>query len=181
MLALLLITAFPATVRAASDRFAADPFAKGAHYWAVTSGISDDATLGWIYLTQVNASYYVAEDVAVDCGGIVGYVNARRMPGGALGGLQLGLRWHVAKRQRWSTYLDMLAGAVYQQHPITPETLRFNFDLQPGIGATYRVNDAMLLLGGFRWHHLSNSQVRGRRHNFGYDGPMLYLGLTKPF
>ena len=167
--------------RAAADRLAADPFAKGSRHVAVTAGVSDDGTLGWIYLTELNASYYVAEDVAVDYGGIIGYINATRMPSGAFGGPQLGLRWHVAKNPRWSTYLDMLAGAVYQQHPITPETLRFNFDLQPGIGATYRVSDTAMLQGGFRWHHLSNSQVRGRRHNFGYDGPMLYVGVRRTF
>ena len=165
----------------ASDPLAADPFIKGSRYWSVAANASCDATLGWVYLTQINASYYVAENVAIDYGGIIGYVNAERMPSGALGGPQLGLRWHVAKSQRWSTYLDFLAGAVYQQHPITPETLRFNFDLQPGVGATYRLNDTAILLGGFHWHHLSNSQVRGRRHNFGYDGPMLYVGLMRFF
>ena len=47
--------------------------------------------------------------------------------------------------------------------------------------ATYRLSHDTSLQGGLRWHHLCNAQVRGRRHNYGYDGPLLYLGLTRSF
>ena len=200
----LIISSFPTTVHAhastsdsagapkdassvaspspsASDSFAADPFAKGARYWSVTAGASYDASLGQIYLTEINVSHYVAENLAVECGGILGYANMKRTESGALGGIDLGVRWHFAKNPHWSTYLEAIAGAVYQQHPLAVNTLRFNFDLQPGLGASYRLNTATLLQSGFRWHHLSNSQVRGRAHNFGYDGPLLYLEVLRSF
>lgn len=91
------------------------------------------------------------------------------------------MRWHVAKRNPWSLYVEALAGAVYQRHPITPASLRFNFDLQGGGGVTYRVSRNAMLAGGIRAHHLSNARVRGRNHNMGYDAAMLYLELMKSF
>ena len=184
VLAWLLIGSFATAVRAdplASDRVAADPFAKGSRAWSVTTGTSYDAGLASVYSTQINISQYIADDVSVEYGAIFGYIDARRMPGGVLGGPELGMRWHFAKRERWSTYLEGLVWAVYQQHPFTDRTLRFNFDLQPGGGATYRFSQNALVRGGLRWQHLSNAQVRGRAHNFGYDGPMLYLGMMETF
>ena len=70
---------------------------------------------------------------------------------------------------------------MFQQNPFTERTLRLNFDLQPGAGATYRLSHYTMWQGGFRWHHLSNAQIRGRAHNFGYDGPMLYIKLMRSF
>ena len=183
-LAGLLIGAFAATASAspsASTPLSSDPFATGSRYWSATAGASADATLGWIYLGQAAVDYYVADRLAVEYGGLFGYANANRMPSGVLGGIELGMRWHMTSGPRWSTYVEGLAGAVYQQYPLTPPTLRFNFDLQPGLGATYRLSNTTMCRGGFRWHHLSNSQVRGRAHNFGYDGPLLYLGLLQSF
>ena len=162
---------------------ASDPFAKGSTYWSVTGAgsLSVSTSLGWIHLTELNVSYYLIDDLAVSCGGIIGYINARQSPGGALGGPDLGLRWHYAKGHRWSTYAEALVGAVFQQHPLAEEGLRFNFDLQPGAGASYQLNDRALLQGGLRWHHLSNARIRGKEHNPSYDGPMMYLQLTRPF
>jgi len=91
------------------------------------------------------------------------------------------MRWHVAKGKQWSMYIEALEGAVYQRHPITPASLRFNFDLQGGGGATYRVSPDTMLAGGVRAHHLSNARVHGRNHNMGYDGMMLYLELMRSF
>ncbi len=158
-----------------------DLFEKGSRYWSVTAGASDDETLGYIYFTQIRVNHYLVENLALEYGGIFGYADAKRTPAGMLSGPEIGVRWHFAKHQRWSTYLEGLVGAVFQQHPLTPDSLRFNFDLQPGAGATYRLSPATILLGGFSWHHLSNAQIRGRAHNFGYDGPTLYLELMKAF
>ena len=144
-------------------------------------GASTDGALGEIYATQILTSYYPVENLAIECGGIFAYAETKRTPPGVLGGPELGVSWHFAKGERWSTYLEALFGAVLQQHPLAVNTLRFNFDLQPGAGATYRLNDDTMIQGGFGWHHLSNCQVRGRRHNFGYDGPTLRIGLTRSF
>lgn len=156
-----------------------DPFAQGARYWSVTAGTSRKPSLAWFALTQLGVSYYLADDLAIECGGQSGYVESERTSGGAFGGPQLGMRWHFAKKKRWSMYIEALAGAVYQRHPITPASLRFNFDLQGGGGATYRLGNTTMVAGGIRAHHLSNARVRGSNRNMGYDASMLYLELMR--
>ena len=178
ILALCLSTSAPA---ARADASTSDPFKKGARYGSVTAAISRKPSLAWIALTQAHVNYYPVEDMAIICGGMFGYLDADRTNPGALGGFEMGLRWHFAKQAKWSTYAEGLAGAVYQRHPITPQSLRFNFDLQGGGGATYRVSNRTLVAGGMRFHHLSNARVHGKEQNLGYDAPMLYLELLQSF
>lgn len=165
----------------AADAPAGDPFAKGARYWSVTAGASRDASLGTISLAQLHINYYVTHRLAVLYGGMFGYVNTNRTPAGVFAGPDVGLRWYWLQHGRWSTYAEGLAGMLLQTQPLTEESLRFNFDLQPGTGASYRLNDRTLVQGGFRWHHLSNARVRGKAHNFGYDAPLVYVELMKAF
>ena len=176
------VNAAPASsARAVAEHVTTDPFVKGARYWSITTGASRDASLGVETLTQININQYVAHRLAIIYGGMFGYVNTNRAPAAVLGGPDLGMRWQWIAAGRWSTYLEGLVGAVLQTHPLTEKSLRFNFDLEPGTGATYRLNERTLVQGGFRWHHLSNARVRGKAHNFGYDGPMLYVELLKAF
>ncbi|MBI5411176.1 MAG: acyloxyacyl hydrolase [Nitrospirae bacterium] len=147
----------------------------------MTAATSRKPSLAWFALTQLHASYYLVDDLALVYGGQFGYVEAPRTAGGVYGGPELGIRLHFAQGKRSSLYVEALAGAVYQQHSITPASLRFNFDLQGGGGATYRISHNTLLGGGVRAHHLSNARVRGRNHNMGYDGTMLYLELMRAF
>ncbi len=160
---------------------AADSFEKGSRYWSVTAATSRKPSLAWFALTQLHASYYLVDDLAITYGGQFGYVEASRTSGGAFGGSELGMRWHFAKRKQWSMYAEALAGAVYSRYPLTPASLRFNFDLQGGGGATYRVSHKTLLAGGIRAHHLSNARVHGKNQNLGYDAAMLYLELMRSF
>ena len=184
LVALEASTDLSPTVSAAMDdavRGTTDPFAKGMRYWSITAGASRDTSIGTMPLTQININQYVAHRLALVYGGMFGYINAQRTPAGVLIGPDLGLRWQWIAAGRWSTYLEGLVGAVWQTEPLTEQSLRFNFDLQPGTGATYRLNERTLVQGGFRWHHLSNARVRGKDHNLGYDGPMLYVELLKTF
>ncbi|MBI2884951.1 MAG: acyloxyacyl hydrolase [Candidatus Omnitrophica bacterium] len=181
VVASLLLALFPALGRAGSLAPALHPFAKGSRYWSATAGVAEDTSYGPIALAQVAVSHYIRDNLALEWGGMFGYADSKRTSGGVLGGAGLGLRWHVATRARWSWYLDALVGAVYQELPLSQDSLRFNFNLQPGGGATYRLSDTTLFQGGFRWYHLSNAGVRGKAHNLGYDGPMLYLGMLRSF
>lgn len=81
----------------------------------------------------------------------------------------------------WSAYLDGLVAPVLHEHALTPQSLRFNFDLEGGVGATRRVAAGLHLNGGLRWHHLSNARVRGKSRNLGYDVPLGYIGLLRNF
>ena len=181
LLLALLILSVSATASATPSIPASESFARGSHYWSVTGGTSRDRGLGWLYFTQLGLQYYIADNLAVTCGGIVGYMDARRADDGLLAGPEAGLRWHFAEGNRWSMYLDGVVGEVFQEHALTPARLRFSFDIQLGIGATYHVSRTLLYQSGLRWHHLSNGQIRGKDRNGGYDAPMLYLGLARSF
>ena len=157
------------------------PFGNGSRLWSITAGMSRDKQLGAIGLYQFSADHHVADDLALRVGGTIGYARPTRTPDGLQGGPELGGRWHFDRRGRCSRYLDGSVAAVWHQHSLTPESLRFNFDIQAGVGATYRLHEQLMLKGGLRWHHLSNARVRGKSHNLGYDGPMLYLGTLRPF
>lgn len=151
---------------------------EGQRAMAATVGGSRDIKLGQVVLLQLGVDYYIRDGVALRYGLLLGHAGAKRTRDGFYGGPQIGLRWHVLRGARWSLDLEAYGAAVYHEHALTEDSLRFNFDLQPGAGVTYRVNADSLLRGGLRWHHLSNARVRGKEHNLGYDGPMLYLGVV---
>ena len=159
----------------------AGPFSRGSRYWSVAAGTSRHRTFARLYISQIAVSHYVRQNLAMVYGGLVGYMDAERTTSGALAAPELGMRWHAVTRQRWSAYVDGLVGAMFQEHPLSQDSLQFNFDVQAGVGGTYRLTSQELLLGGFRWQHLSNAQIKGKKHNLGYDAPMLYLGLAKSF
>ena len=159
----------------------ADPFAEGNKFWAVRLAASRDSTLGEIYHAQVAAGKYYEDNLAFYLALSLGYADAQKAEDGIYGGPHVGLRWHFVNRDPWSLYLDASVGTVFHQHPITEESLHFNFDVQAGVGATWRIKRDMLLDAGVRWHHLSNARVKGKDQNLGYDGPMGYIGVVIPF
>lgn len=157
------------------------PFALGAGYWSLTEGFSRSNTKGDVYLTQIHFNRYLRDDLAFLLGGTIGYADAKRAEGGVFGGPEIGLRWHFAQNESWSVYLDGTVGAVFHEEALTPDSLRFNFDLQLGIGVTYRLTSRTMILGGVRSFHLSNARIQGRDENLGYDAPMGYIGLMTSF
>lgn len=158
-----------------------NPYKMGSRYWSVAEGVSYDKGYGPIVSTHLHGGYFVVNNIAVEYGAMVGYVEAERTEGGVLGGAQLGLRWHWLRRGRWSTFLDGFTSAVFQQHPISQDSIRFNFDVEAGGGGSYRLTETAMALAGFRWHHLSNAGIHGKKRNLGYDGPMLYLEFQHSF
>ena len=171
----------PAPASGSASAESLSPFAEGARYFSLTLGTSRDPSLGRIYLTQFSVDHYLWNDIALRAGFIFAYADARRNDDGVYGGPELGLRWHFLQHDRFSLHLDGSVAAVFHEHPLTENSLRFNFDLQAGLGAMYQLSDDLLLQGGVRWHHLSNARIRGKSRNLGYDGPMLYLGFLHAF
>jgi hypothetical protein len=157
------------------------PFAKDARHWSLTEGFSRSQTKGDVYLTQLHVSRYFRDNLAILFGGTIGYADAKRADGGVFGGPELGMRWHFAQDEIWSAFLDGSIGAVFHEEALTPDSLRFNFDLQLGVGATYRLSNQSMLLGGLRSFHLSNARIQGRDNNLGYDAPFIYIGLMRSF
>lgn len=155
--------------------------AAGQRVVIATYGSSRDGDIGRVHLSQLALGYYVADGLAAQVGVNLAYADPDEQPNGVQGGPEVGMRWHFLTRRDWSAYLDGSAAAVWHEHPLTANSLRFNFDLQGGVGATRSLTDDTSLMGGLRWHHLSNARVRGRSRNLGYDAPLLYGGLMHRF
>lgn len=157
------------------------PFARGTRLISASVGASRDADIGSIRAGHLGADYYPRDNLAVQVGLTLAYADPKTQPNGVYTGPRAGLRWHVLARTDWSAYVDGAVAPVLHEHPLTRESLRFNFDLHGGAGITRRLDDATHLAGGLRWHHLSNARVRGKSRNLGYDAPQAYLGVLRRF
>ena len=160
---------------------AADFFAKGSRTWAVQTGVSRDPSLGYIHSVQVEYGLFVRDNLSWIFGATFGYADAKRDRDGVLAGPEVGARWHVLRGERASFFIEGTAGIVLHQHPITEESLHFNFDLKAGAGMTWRLDERTAILSSLRWHHLSNARVKGKSRNLGYDGPMISVGIMRSF
>jgi len=172
---------------AASDSMRADPFAEGSRMvtaYGSTTLLDDDH--GNFFTGHLGVHYYFEDDLSIGLEGVGGYVEPnwtsleRPEPDedGIVGGLDLMLRQHFVTRRDWSLYLD---GGVGAQQASTdfPSDTRFNFRVQLGIGATWRVFDDAMLMGGVRYHHQSNASISD--NNDGGDWAQPYIGVMVPF
>jgi len=156
-------------------------FAEGSRTWTLMAGSSRDSSLGRIHSVQFEVNCFVRDGISWNFGGTFGYAESDAWRDGWIGGPEVGLRWHILRGERSSFFIEGSAGIVLQQHPLTRESLNFNFDLKAGAGVTYSINERTAVLTSLRWHHLSNARFRGKRRNLGYDGPMLAIGLIRSF
>lgn len=164
-----------------SQGFNADLFSKGSRLLSMTAGRSFDTRYGRISLLQLNVNEYILDNLAIHYGATFGYADTKRTKSGVCGGPELGIRLHFFKNQHWSTYAEASIAAGFYQYPVKEGTLKFNFDLQPGVGATFRITENAHVRGGMRWHHLSNARIGGSSRNYGYDGVMFYFGMMRSF
>ena len=183
LLVLVLSPAFPAHAVSAEPgtSLLSAATAKGTRAWSSAFGASYDSKLGHAYVWEAGVNHYLFDYISFSYGALLGYASPRRTKDGVYGGPQIGVRWHFFRGERWSIDMEALAAAVFHQHPLTENSLHFNFDLQPGLGVTYLLNRETMIRGGARWHHLSNARVKGKERNLGYDGPMAYFEMVKSF
>lgn len=153
-------------------------FTQGSSLWAMTLGRSEDTTHGSVYLAQLQAGYYPRDRLAVFLGASLGRVQAQRVQDTSFIGPDFGLRWHWLAGSSGSLYVDGSAGMVFHERPLfSRNSLNYNFNLQTGLGGAYRIGERLLLVGGVRYHHLSNARIRGKERNIRYDAAMGYIGL----
>jgi lipid A 3-O-deacylase len=132
-----------------------------------------------VYAGQVGLGYYFFDDLALNVEGVGYFVDHANDTGG--GGVNLLPRWHFLARPQWSLYLDGGWGFIYTRDTLREPGTHFNFTVQGGLGATYRISDRIHPMLGFRWFHISNARIRGKDRNVGFDSPMFYLGVMSPF
>jgi hypothetical protein len=95
-------------------------------------------------------------------------------------GFGLLARWHFLRGDRWSLFVDGGGGVTYadQEFPQSPnDGTNFNFTGKVGMGGTYEFRDHTHFIGGVRYFHLSNAQIRKSDDNPGFDGIQFWGGV----
>ncbi len=151
-------------------------------YGSATFG--DDA--GELYLAHVGVGYHFIDALSLNfeaVGGamVIEDLGTTNGEDAAAIGLDLLLRWHFCRRDGWSLYMDGGAGLIQGTASFPANGTHFNFTPQFGLGITASLTDTLSLMGGARWHHISNAGKNGQDENPGYDGAMLYGGVMFAF
>jgi hypothetical protein len=92
-------------------------------------------------------------------------------------GFNLMLRWHFLRGERWSIFADGGAGLVQFDRRFPAGGTHFNFNQRVGLGATFRLDANIHLIGGVRYMHLSNASIHGSGRNPSFDAVEAYVGL----
>jgi len=105
-------------------------------------------------------------------------------PGEYTPGVSVGtiFRYHFLQHDDWSMFADVGIGVLLSSGEVPTGGTNVNFLPRIGVGGTYRINNSRTrLIGGVRWHHISNAKILGNDENPSRDGLMLYLGVSIPF
>jgi hypothetical protein len=92
-------------------------------------------------------------------------------------GVNVGLRYHFYERDRTTLFVEGLAGLFYGLRNFPAGGTHFNFNEQLGVGATYRLQDNCHVMGGVRYMHISNAQIRGQDENPSFNGLGGFVGV----
>lgn len=94
-----------------------------------------------------------------------------------IGGIALLGRWHFIARETWSLFLDGGGSVTLASEAFPAEGTHFNLIGRVGLGASLRLSERTHLMGGARYWHLSNGQIRKSDDNPSYDGIQFWAGL----
>jgi opacity protein-like surface antigen len=94
-----------------------------------------------------------------------------------IGGIGLLGRWHFYNGRRWSLFLDGGGSVVYADQEFPRGGTNFNLTGKVGAGATFEISDNTHLMGGVRYFHLSNGQIRKSDDNPSYDSIQFWGGV----
>lgn len=158
----------------------ASPFAKGTTALSLSGSyvtpirFSDDT----FYEMNVSAGKYFWNNSALNVELLGAYVDQPDIEDRALlGGIGLVGRWHFLVVEKFSIFFDGGGDVTYSDHEVPPGGTNFNFIGKFGFGATIELRDRFHLIGGCRYFHLSNGQIRGKDDNPSYDGVQIWGGV----
>jgi hypothetical protein len=91
-------------------------------------------------------------------------------------------RWHFYNNGDTSLFLNAGIGVLAATDNVPFDGTGFDFTPRAGVGMTHRIGaGGTRLIGGLRWHHISNARINGEDRNPSRDAPMLYLQVAMPF
>ncbi len=91
-------------------------------------------------------------------------------------------RWHFYNNAKTSAFLNVGIGILGATDNVPDGGSGFNFTPRVGVGMTHQIApDGTRLIGGLRWHHISNARINGENRNPSRDAPHIYLQFAIPF
>jgi lipid A 3-O-deacylase len=100
----------------------------------------------------------------------------RNSPSRTLAGLTPFIRYNFAAAGRWVPFVDFGAGAAYTNIHGHDLSEGWQFNLQGGLGAHYRLREQLALTFQYRWFHLSNAGLNVP--NSGLNSQVVFVGLS---
>ena len=104
------------------------------------------------------------------------FLSAIEPRSGLAAGLTPLLRYEFLRGGRIHPYLELGAGFVFMDFDLDRQRDGFNFTPQGGVGFAYRMSEQTDFTAGWRFHHISNANLR--RPNTGLDDSLFLLGVT---
>lgn len=147
-----------------------------------SASFGDDA--GELYLGHIGFGYYLWDHISVNFEGVFGVVESDFTAPDGDGyavGFDLLARWHFCNWGDLTIFAEGGVGMIWFEENFPQVGTHQNFTPQVGVGAAYDLFNGCRLMGGVRWHHISNAGKTGGDRNPGYDGAMVYLGVMVPF
>jgi hypothetical protein len=140
--------------------------------------IRSDPQMGY---GAIGVGYYVFDNFSVTAEARTYYASQDEGHDTAVYDLDLLIRHHLFRGDRWTIFVDASAGVSESQHRIPLGGTNFNFIEETGVGGTYQLTDHLHLIGGVRYWHLSNARLHGSDENPGLNGFGAYLGVMYTF
>ena len=158
-------------------------FTKGTWSFSVAGAYahSFDASEARMETVAVGGGYYFLDHMAINIE-LAGFWVQQPGPDAQIAEANFLLRHHLLVVDRFSLMGDFGAGVSYADvRTPYPEGLNFNFTIQTGLGATWRLQDNVYLMGGARYLHFSNRQMHGAEHNPSINAVEGYVGMLFTF
>lgn len=85
--------------------------------------------------------------------------------------------WHSEKRDI-TAFGELGIGVLVASRQVPAGGTNVDFLPRAGAGLTWEVAEGVRLVGGVRWHHISNARIKGDSRNPSRDGLMGYVGVS---
>ncbi|MGB7156566.1 MAG: acyloxyacyl hydrolase [Tepidisphaeraceae bacterium] len=139
-----------------------------------------DAGKGEMYLLHVGFGYHFEDYQSISLDLFGGYVRSGIDDNGGVIGADAVYRNHFYRGadDEWTIFLE--GGLGLQQASTNYSGERhFNFRTRFGLGASFEIDEGVRALVGASYQHISDAGMAGG--GGGFDGPMLYAGVTFSF
>jgi hypothetical protein len=172
------IPATAASTTLSNDVITGEPYPRGLRVLTVYGGYEQqpNGTRAQIGFCNVGLNYYFANNWAFGFEA-TGLGCSQPQNNVGAGGVNLMLRTHLWNYRRFSFYGEFSPGVLEANHRIPPSGTDFNFTIQSGVGAAYRLDEHTDLMFGVRDYHLSNARMSGSSRNPSLNAIQGYVGL----